>query len=338
MSLSRKDLEKYFRTKDSILKNAIEQKAIDDPFDNEALDGWSDTSVSLASLNSIDKKYYNVKYYKFTFTSILVLTIISLICFKTFKNEQHSTEKITEIKRTKTKNKNKDKITTINLNPEQVLIQPTSIKRNFQFKKDNNSIVLTTTIQPDLTTQPLPINKAYSIPAPITRRVNLAKETYIQDFKVVDYRYYRSRPTSNPNIEALTGTPANSEISTNTAKESDNIIEIAYVNFLSKSLKYFGQNKFNDALNQFELILENYPDDVNALFYSALCHYNLNQFNLCEKRLIELKNSKFTNFDEEQEWYLLLTYYSLHKDQQYLELKKQIVEAGGFYSKQALKF
>lgn len=338
MSLSRKDLEKYFRTKDSILKNAIEQKAIDDPFDNEALEGWSDTSVSLASLNSIDKKYYNVKYYKFTFTSILVLTIISLICFKTFKNEQHATEKITEIKRTKTKNKNKDKITTINLNPEQVLIQPTSIKRNFQFKKDNNSIVLTTTIQPDLTTQPLPINKAYSIPAPITRRVNLAKETYIQDFKVVDYRYYRSRPTSNPNIEALTGTPANSEISTNTAKESDNIIEIAYVNFLSKSLKYFGQNKFKDALNQFKLILETYPDDVNALFYSALCHYNLNQFNLCEKRLIELKNSKFTNFDEEQEWYLLLTYFSLHKDQQYLELKKQIVEAGGFYSKQALKF
>ncbi len=338
MSLSRKDLEKYFRTKDSILKNAIEQKAIDDPFDNEALEGWSDTSVSLASLNSIDKKYYNVKYYKFTFTSILVLTIISLIYFKTFKNEQPATEKITEIKRTKTKNKYKDKITAINLNPEQVLIQPKSIKKNFQFKKDNNSIVLTTTIQPDLRTQPLPINKAYSIPAPIKRRVNLAKETYIQDFKVVDYRYYRSRPTSNPNIEALTGTPANSEISTNTAKESDNIIEIAYVNFLSKSLKYFGQNKFNDALNQFELILETYPDDVNALFYSALCHYNLNQFNLCEKRLIELKNSKFTNFDEEQEWYLLLTYYSLHKEQQYLELKKQIVEAGGFYSKQALKF
>ncbi len=338
MSLSRKDLEKYLRTKDSKLKNAIEQKAIDDPFDNEALEGWSDTSVSSASLNSIDKKYYNEKYYKFTFTSILVLTIISLIYFKTFKNEQHATEKITEIKRTKTKNKNKDKITTINLNPEQVIIQPTSIKRNFQFKKDNNSIVLTTTIQPDLTTQPLPINKAYSIPAPITRRVNLAKETYIQDFKVVDYRYYRSRPTLNPNIEALTGTPANSEISTNTAKESDNIIEIAYVSFLSKSLKYFGQNKFKDALNQFELILETYPDDVNALFYTALCHYNLNQFNLCEKRLIELKNSKFTNFDEEQEWYLLLTYYSLHKDQQYLELKKQIVEAGGFYSKQALKF
>jgi tetratricopeptide (TPR) repeat protein len=102
-------------------------------------------------------------------------------------------------------------------------------------------------------------------------------------------------------------------------------------------LKYFSQNKFKDALSRFDLILETYPDDVNALFYSALCLYNLNQFNLCEKRLIELKNTKFTNFDEEQEWYLLLTYYSLHKDQQFIELKTQIVEAGGFYSKKAAK-
>jgi tetratricopeptide (TPR) repeat protein len=190
--------------------------------------------------------------------------------------------------------------------------------------KCNKDVSLIPIGQPDLSTQPLPIKKANSIPASIKRRVNLAKETYIQDFKVVDYRYYRSRPTSNLDKEVLTGTPANSEISTKTSEESDNIVEIAYVSFLGKSLKYFSQNKFKEALSRFDLIMETYPDDVNALFYSALCNYNLNQFSLCEKRLIELKNSKFTNFDEEQEWYLLLTYYSLHKDQQFLELKSQI--------------
>ena len=338
MSLSRKDLQKYFRTKDLIIKNSIEQKASDDPFDNEALEGWSASSDPLDSMNSIDRKRFNGMYYKFALISILFFAIsVGFMYLIKTENNQSTIKKITVTKRPINKAIYKDTITAINLSPEQELIQPKTIKRNFQLKKENDGIALSTTIQPDLTTQPLPIKKANSIPTKLSRRVNLAKETYIQDFKVVDYRYYRSRPTSNVNKEILTGTPANSEISTNTTKESDNIIEIAYVNFLGKSLKYFGQNKFKDALNRFDLILETYPDDVNALFYSALCHYNQNQFNLCEKRLIELKNSKFTNFDEEQEWYLLLTYYSLHKDQQFIELKTQIVEAGGFYSKQAAK-
>ncbi len=338
MSLSRKDLEKYFRTKDSTLKNAIEQKASDNPFDNEALEGWSTSSVPLESMNAIDRKRFKGMYYKFALTSILFFTVsIGFMYYVTTKNEQSATKKITEIKKPNNKSIYKDTITAVNLSPEQELIQPKTIKRNFQLKEENNATALATSTQPDLSTQPLPIKKANSIPASIKRRVNLAKETYIQDFKVIDYRYYRSRPTLSQNKEVLTGTPANSEISIKSTEESDNIVEIAYVSFLGKSLKYFSQNKFKDALNRFDLILETYPDDVNALFYSALCLYNLNQFNLCEKRIIELKNSKFTNFEEEQEWYLLLTFYSLHKDQQFLELKSQIIEAGGFYSKKAEK-
>lgn len=338
MSLSRKDLEKYFRTQDSTLKNAIEQKASDDPFDTDALEGWSASSVPLESMNAIDRKRYKGMYYKFALTSILFFAVsIGFIYFVKTKNNHLVNKKITAIKKPVNKPIYKDTITAVNLSPEQELIQPKTIKRNFQLKKENNIIGLTTTTQPDLSTQPLPIKIANSIPTSLKRRVNLAKETYIQDFKVVDYRYYRGRPEVKIKNDNLTGTPANSEFSTKTTTESENIVEIAYVSFLEKSIKYFSQNKFKDALNRFDLILETYPDDVNALFYSALCLYNLNQFNLCEKRLIELKNSKFTNFEEEQEWYLLLTYYSLHKDQQFLELKTQIIEASGFYSKKAEK-
>jgi len=338
MSLSRKDLEKYFRTKDSTLKNAIEQKASDDPFDTDALEGWSASSVPIESINSIDRKRFKGMYYKFALTSILFFAVsVGFMYFVKMKNNQPIIKKITEIKKSNNTSVYKDTITSINLSPEQELIQPKTIKRIFQLKKENNAIALTTTTQHDLNTQPLPIKKANSISTSLSRRVNLAKETYIQDFKVVDYRYYRSRPNYKLNKEVLTGTPANSEISTNTNEESDNIVEIAYVSFLGKSLKCFSQNSYKDAMNRFDLILETYPDDVNALFYSALCLYNLNLFNQCEKRLLELKNSKFTNFEEEQEWYLLLTYYSLHKDQQFLELKSQIIEAGGFYSKKAEK-
>lgn len=338
MSLSRKNIEKYFRTKDSTVKNSIEQKASDDPFDNEALEGWSHSSVPLESMDSIDQKRFKRMPYRFALTSILIFIVSTgIIYFLKNTNEQAVNKQQTEIKKLISKPINKDTITAANLSPEQELIEPKTIKRNFQLKKENESASSSPIIQPDLTTQPLPIKKTNSIPYSVKRRVNLAKETYLQDFKVVDYRFYRSRPSSNPNKEVLTGTPANSEISTNSTEEPDNIVKIAYVSFLERSLKDFSQNKFKDALNRFDLILETYPDDVNALFYSALCLYNLNQFNLCEKRLLDLKNSKFTNFDEEQEWYLLLTYYSLHKDKQFMELRTQIIEAGGFYAKKAEK-
>ena len=109
------------------------------------------------------------------------------------------------------------------------------------------------------------------------------------------------------------------------------------MNFLEKTLKYFNQNKQKEALQRFELILETYPDDVNALFYSALCLYNLNQFQLCEQRLMNLQNARFTNFDEEMNWYLLLTYRAQNKTEAFQKMKEQIITRKGFYSKQAEK-
>jgi tetratricopeptide (TPR) repeat protein len=100
-------------------------------------------------------------------------------------------------------------------------------------------------------------------------------------------------------------------------------------------MNYFKKNKFKEALNRFEVILETYPDDVNALFYSGICLYNLNRFDICEKRLIQLQNSRFTNFDQEQQWYLLLTYKLMGKKTLFDQMKDQIIKENGFYSKSA---
>lgn len=86
MNLSRKDSEKYFRTKDSSLKNTIEQKASDDPFDNEALEGWSTSSFNKESMNSIDQKRFKGMIYKFVLTSILFFAVsIGFMYFVTTK-------------------------------------------------------------------------------------------------------------------------------------------------------------------------------------------------------------------------------------------------------------
>jgi hypothetical protein len=112
-------------------------------------------------MNSIDRKRFKGIYYKFALTSILFFAVsIGFMYFVTTKNEQSATKKITEIKRPNNKHIYKDTITAVNLSPEQELILPKTIKRNFQLKEENNPTALATSTQPDLSTQPLTIKKA----------------------------------------------------------------------------------------------------------------------------------------------------------------------------------
>ncbi len=50
--LSRKDIETYKVTSDSVEKKSIEQKALAHPFEQDALEGWNDSNASLAAMKS----------------------------------------------------------------------------------------------------------------------------------------------------------------------------------------------------------------------------------------------------------------------------------------------
>ena len=52
---------------------------------------------------------------------------------------------------------------------------------------------------------------------------------------------------------------------------------------------------------------------------------------------MNLQNARFTNFDEEMNWYLLLTYRAQNKTEAFQKIKEQIVARKGYYSKQAEK-
>ena len=165
------------------------------------------------------------------------------------------------------------------------------------------------------------------------RRSNFAMETYIQDLKVLDYRYYRTKVKSDRST-LLTGTPAALETSQSEMSTKE-LLEISYINYLSSTLSDFNQGEYKVALRGFDEILKSYPDDVNALFYSALCLYNLQQFTLCEQRLSLIDLVRFDNFDEEQKWYLLLCYRSQGKIEAFTSLRKEIIQENGFYATKA---
>jgi tetratricopeptide (TPR) repeat protein len=220
------------------------------------------------------------------------------------------------------------------INPKDEIV-PSRLQSDFKVKdKQSNFQIQENPTFPSEEIVQLPIQAKGKVDrTPIKSRRNFAMETYIQDLKVLDYRYYRTKEKSGRS-SLLTGTPASLESSPADISVKEQL-EISYLNYLSTTLADFNEGEYKAALLGFDEILKSYPDDVNALFYSALCLFNLQQFPLCEQRLGLIDLVKFDNFDEEQKWYLLLCYRAQGKTEAFLVLKKDIVFQNGFYASKA---
>ncbi|MEY4992140.1 MAG: hypothetical protein RI948_1018, partial [Bacteroidota bacterium] len=152
--------------------------------------------------------------------------------------------------------------------------------------------------------------------------VKMGRELYIQNFKVLDYRYYRkgereSRPTLTEN------------------ELGEQELKIPYLNLLNKAIEDFAQQDYKLALLHFDEILQSFPDDANALFYGGMCLYNLSEWSQAESRFLKLQDIPFANFSEEGNWYLLHVYQKAKNVSAFEQLKNQLIEANGFYSQRA---
>jgi len=337
MSLSRKDIIDYKTTRDSSRKNEIEMDVIDDDFERDSLDGWSENQVSIQQLKSLDGKIrFNFRF-KLILSSIITTILSSIILLVVLYPKQSNEKKSEKDKKNIITSGTfipKDSIKSFQELPQKLQIKPSRIKADFEEKELFISKESIETKEINREPIRLPVKNLEKINNSVSKRENLAKETFLNDLKIIDYRFYRSRPIESVKNE-LGGTPADRELNINESDKNEKGIEFTYFSYLDKSLHYFSKTKFKTALNRFEVILETYPDDANALFYSAICLYNLNQLELCENRLLKLQYVRFTNFDQEQQWYLLLVYKSLGKKNSFDILKEKIILDNGYYSKSA---
>ena len=337
MSLLRKDIIEYKTTLASSRKNEIEMNVIDDDFERDSLDGWSENQVSIQQLKSLDGKIrFNFRF-KLILSSIITTILSSIILLVVLYPKQSNEKKSEKDKKNIITSGTfipKDSIKSFQELPQKLQIKPSRIKADFEEKELFISKESIETKEINREPIRLPVKNLEKINNSVSKRENLAKETFLNDLKIVDYRFYRSRPIESVKNE-LGGTPADRELNINESDKNEKGIEFTYFSYLDKSLHYFSKTKFKTALNRFEVILETYSDDANALFYSAICLYNLNQLELCENRLLKLQNLRFTNFDQEQQWYLLLVYKSLGKKNSFDILKEKIILDNGYYSKSA---
>jgi hypothetical protein len=334
MNVSRHTLKSYFGKMSNSEKHALEKESLKDPFLSDALDGFSENPDAISALKRMDQKRFgrSKTWAKVSFGLFLVVAFVYY--FSPATKSPSPAKKATHLKSHLIQLSSETLKTLEKINPKDEIV-PSRLQSDFKVKdKQSNFQIQENPSFPSEELVQLPIQPKGKVDrTPIQRRRNFAMETYIQDLKVLDYRYYRTKVKSDRS-SLLTGTPAAQESSQADISIKEQL-EISYLNYLSATLADFNEGEYKAALLGFNEILKSYPDDVNALFYSALCLFNLQQFPLCEQRLGLIDLVKFDNFDEEQKWYLLLCYRAQGKTEAFLTLKKEIIFQNGFYASKA---
>ncbi|NND78172.1 MAG: hypothetical protein HKN39_08315 [Flavobacteriales bacterium] len=160
---------------------------------------------------------------------------------------------------------------------------------------------------------------------------------YFYHMKVVDYSEV-GRKAIKVNKTLEHGTPAYMEnqdtdngVSINFDKEN----WVPYMEYLEGCLKHVSKGRNKLALINFDVIFEHYPDDANAQFYSGLCNFYLKRYEEAIIHLDAVAENKTNTFHEEADWHKLLCYKAIGEREKFEELKKEIVDLGGFYAERA---
>lgn len=329
---------------DEIQQNqSVGRHSADDDFERDALEGWSKASENTRLMSGLDKRFNPQRPLVFWMISIISLLVIG---FFTFTNSSTngkiaptgtSQKLITVDQRDVLLPKS---IANMEKLPKDLQINPEKVVTQFQQKEESYKNQQATRVEfeeeftlPTRKIQPSSTSPTFSIAK------KKAKEIYLMEFKLIDYRAYRSKPElTTKQMTILSGTSAGNGIEPETADDPKwKTIDIPYHDYIQQTMEQFRLGNFKQTLSRTQFILESYPTDVNALFYGGLCYYNLNELNQAIDAFNQVLANSFDNFDEEAMWYLANAYDLQHNKTKAREIFQVIVQQKGYYAKQAEK-
>lgn len=335
--LTREDIQAYLSTHDEREKRVIEGKALNNDFDTDALEGWSAYGAGISDLKQLDKKYTPSPKTWMIYSGITIMLVVTGIYFYTRQQDQPAQIAAVSIEKTDyilpdsvanlVEVPNNERIT---LDEIKVIKQP--VKQATKAKESEKKEVVIEKEQIEVNELPV-VKPAVTTETQTLQKIK-AKEVYLNNLKLIDYRNYRKKPELTVESIQLSGVPADKEIKEEQLKKSAiSSIEIPYYDYISKTTLLLDEGAYKKALARCNIILSHYPDDVNALFYSGICYYNLAEYNRAIEAFKLCMESKFNNFDEEAEWMLANSYQANGEKDKAKMLFQSIKEKGGFYSK-----
>ena len=159
----------------------------------------------------------------------------------------------------------------------------------------------------------------------------------ISGFKTYDYTteysLRQSATDANNGINANYETRKTHEKSAawNHIKSTD----VSYSDFLEEALFNYKQKNYSSAIQKFQLILADHPNDVNALFYAALCYAENGQYDKALTLLNHLDASGNETFIQESQWNRALILLKTGEQSKAIALLRKIAAEGGMYATQA---
>lgn len=331
------DISRYLKGEmtDKQIKD-FEKALTKDPFLKDAVDGYKITGslpedLKIINFENINKKQNNkIKKYIISIAAIITFFVISISIMHSYLNHKPKAKNnISKHQfhilnnRNYSNNNNIDTIKTkINIKtywseslplPTQELdlemIKPMYVKHELTI--ENNNL------------QYSDLNYYYS---------SNHLYTYINGHKVVDYRVENRLNKKNFTI------PSNRfEDYSNKTNFNIDKINNTYLAFLEQALQKYQNKDFDDAINDFEIILDQYPKDINALFYMSMCYFKLDMNKEALDLMTQVSNNDINTFKEEADWYTSIIYKEEKQFAQAESLLNEIVNNKGYYGAQAAR-
>lgn len=166
-----------------------------------------------------------------------------------------------------------------------------------------------------------------------------AQVGFIVDLKVTEFDKYYATPIEVKELK-LTGTPAKYETEdglgdSKEEKDEDPVRLVPADQFLREGLVAFRSGQYGRCVSKMEVLLNHNPDDINALFYTAVSYVKLEMYSKAIPLLDKIILAENNVFDEEAEWYKALALEGNGDVAAAQVLFKKISYDGGFYSEQA---
>ena len=109
----------------------------------------------------------------------------------------------------------------------------------------------------------------------------------------------------------------------------------AYLRFMEGALAHFVGGSFLQCHTRLQELLDQHPEDVNALFYAALCEHQLGEYATAAHRLEQVQAHHLQIFQEEAEWHRALALDAAGEHGQARQLFHRILQEKGFYAERA---
>jgi TolA-binding protein len=336
-------------------KNALERKAMDDPFLYEAMEGFEEVPGSF-------KEFYTKHSGKSSTSRILFIGIGALALLFIISYSLNRVEGIKVSEKVVDEN---SVVATDTLNfvqkiePEEVeqLSPAVQILKNQPKAKQvekaelisNNDKKVALADQSEekediiegIMDDEIPFNVSQKLEQEPKLKTSkrAVPSVYLFDLYTVDYRRIkRSKTEISYTRFELGGVSADRE--NEQTADSPALIEtevkIPYFNYLQKTMAYFADASYKNALNRYLIILEQYPNDLNALFYGGLSYYNLGDYTSASELFQRIARSDLAGFHEEAMWYQCKTEIQLGKTKAAISGLDNIIIEGGFYTKDAI--